>query len=264
MSFRKYPVNLDFLGKWSEDMAYCLGFIMADGSVSKYTLSIEIKRKDVEVLEFVKSKMSPASLIEKTIRIDKDTKVKRFYARLRINSIDLNLQLSNFGIIPNKTGKEKMDFDMPNQYFPHYIRGVFDGDGWVYTRRNMIESGICSASSIFLEQLKERCGGLGKIRAKKKKGQNSILYSWEMGKGDALKFKDLIYTPKSFSLKRKKEIFFSDFYIRSKYFWTNKQLDVLLKKYKPGAPLSPLAKEIGRSYKAVSKKIWELELAKVS
>lgn len=39
--------------------------------------------------------------------------------------------LSKYGIIPNKTGKEIFPIDkIPYNMYPHFLRGFFDGDGW--------------------------------------------------------------------------------------------------------------------------------------
>jgi len=53
-------------------------------------------------------------------------------------------RLVSFGVIPRKTRHETMGF-VPDIWKPDFIRGYFDGDGCVYTRknRNDFECSIC-------------------------------------------------------------------------------------------------------------------------
>lgn len=102
---------------------------------------------------------------------------------------------------------------------------MFDGDGWVYLRRNSIESGIVSGSKIFIEQIHSRLG-LGKIR-EQRKAEYSPVYVLAMYKRDTLALRDLIYEKDCFSLARKKQKMFSDFYVRSPRWWTETQIRIL-------------------------------------
>jgi intein/homing endonuclease len=141
MSKRLYKVKENYFDNWSHNMAYILGFITADGSVeARGVLSVELAEKDIEVLEFIRNEISPQSPIKITKK-----KGKR-YIRLRINSTQIISSLQQYSIIPNKTYLVKLNFDIPRNYLGDYLRGLFDGDGWVHCRRNTIESGIVSKS----------------------------------------------------------------------------------------------------------------------
>lgn len=136
MHFRKYPVNERYFDVWSPNMAYILGFVLADGSVSRHSLRVEVAKRDIEVLEFIRSELCPTARI---LHSQKGTA-----RRLNINSVVLVKSLAKYGIIKNKTGKEHINFHIPQELFGDFIRGLFDGDGWVCLRRNSIESGIVS------------------------------------------------------------------------------------------------------------------------
>ena len=248
---RKYQVNMNFVKTWSDDLAYCLGFITADGSVDKYSMRIELHRKDEEALRFVRDKLSPTSPIKQTH--------KNKAARLSVNSVELVKLLNQYNIFPRKTGREKMPV-IPSEFLPSYIRGIFDGDGWVYLRRNSAECGICSASKTLLEQIRQATVRKGKVRPRQKK--KMTLYQWDLYGSHAVAFRDFIYTG-GFSLTRKRERFFSEFYIPSPSRWTDEQIAYLRNHYRPKTKgcLQAVGSAIGKSRKAVSKKVWELGLA---
>jgi len=250
MNNRTYKVNEDFFNKWSHDMAYILGFITADGSVmfDSYTLNIEINKKDIEVLTFIKRKL----------RSDHNIKTKDNKSRLRIHSKKIIESLKQYNIVQNKTGKEKINFSIPSKYRGDYLRGVFDGDGWIYKRRNGIEGGICSASKKFLEDINNICKNLGKIRTRiDKRGDRKPLYELDFyGNKKMLKLRKLIYTTNQFALKRKYDIFFSDFYIKSKRLWTKKEMAFLL--MHKNKPHEWIAKKLNRSKKSVNIKSFRL------
>jgi hypothetical protein len=186
----------------------------------------------------------------------KITKKKdRKYCRLRINSVKLIQSLQKYNVIPNKTFTIRLDFDIPQQFLGDYLRGLFDGDGWITCRRNTIEFGICSGSINFLDDVKTIIGH-GRTRIKNK--GKFITYVLDAEANSAIAIRDLMYASGGSALKRKKDIFYSDFYTPSSRWWTEEQIKYLKDHY--GEPLQVVANAIGKSYKAVSKKIWELNL----
>jgi len=253
---RIYYVKEDYFKTWSHEMAYILGFISADGNIYKYSLSIELQSKDIEILEFIKQQISPDSIIENTKKKNKE------YKRLRINSKQLVKSLELFNVIPNKTQIIRLDFEIPPPYLGDYIRGLFDGDGWVYCRRNTITFGICSASKIFLSEIYNKVK-LGRLRKRNQKGK-SALYNWEAECQSAIAIRNILYSSGAFSLERKKEIFFSNFYVPAQNRWTQEQIKYLKLNFKPKTRglLNQLARHLNKSRKSVSKKIWELSLCK--
>jgi LAGLIDADG-like domain len=248
---RIYDVKEDYFNNWSPEMAYILGFISADGSVNKQktSLSIELQMRDKEVLEFIRQQITPTAPIKITKKKDRE------YCRLRINSVKLIQSLQKYNVVPNKTFTIRLDFDIPQQFIGDYVRGLFDGDGWITCRRNTIEFGICSTSKEFITELYNKVK-IGRIRERSKKIHP--VYSLDAEANSAIAIRDIIYASGGFSLKRKKDIFFSSFYIPSTRWWTPEQIQYLTEHY--GESLQTVADAIGKSYKSVSKKIWELGL----
>lgn len=128
----------------SPEKAYWLGFIHADGSLifikslNRITcLDICIHRRD-------------DNLIEQFVRdIDGDTtKIERFInnrrpmTRIRLRSPVLIETLCNLGVQPNKSYRNDGALIKDRDYFRHYLRGYFDGNGSVYKAREHIRMQI--------------------------------------------------------------------------------------------------------------------------
>lgn len=132
-SKRIYPLNHDYFKKIdTEEKAYWLGFIAADGCVSGNTFTLTLSSKDEEhlekfknlitptrVLKYYKSKYSPIPLCLLTFRS------KRF--------VD---NLINWGIVPRKTFLLDKLPNIDKNLIPHYIRGYFDGDGSIVVKKH--------------------------------------------------------------------------------------------------------------------------------
>lgn len=121
----------------TEEKAYILGFIMADGYVSSNgrTLSIAIAQKDVDILH----KINAAMVSSANINIKKHKPENQLV--LNLCSVKLVSSLGLYGVVKNKTSTIKFpqikDFDM----YKHFIRGYFDGDGYIGHQQCVITTG---------------------------------------------------------------------------------------------------------------------------
>lgn len=114
----------------SEEKAYFLGFIFSDGNVFKNQLCLEIGFRDKEILERFKAALNVKSKI--SYRKRKNTEV----ASIRVSSEKLCNDLAKYGIVPNKTISTKhLPSAIPPLYTRHFLRGVFDGDGWITLKK---------------------------------------------------------------------------------------------------------------------------------
>ena len=180
----RYNCNFDFFKQWTDEMAYVLGFLYADGciidAVSSRTQYIEFTNKEKKILEKIKDAMSAEHPIRREpSRITFHRNRNRFYRsselfKLRIGSRRMFNDLLDFGIIPNKS-KIVTFPNIPSRYLSHFVRGYFDGDGCVYIKKGKgkygqpILKGIAiiftSGSRLFLEGLRDKACtvvGLGK------------------------------------------------------------------------------------------------------
>lgn len=110
-----YFENID-----SEDKAYWLGFIWADGYINKDSLEIEIHIKDKDhLVEFQEDLCDNHKLYDRERQTTHS-------CRLTLGSQKLVSDLVNLGY------KNKLvPVNLPEQLERHFIRGLFDGDGSV-------------------------------------------------------------------------------------------------------------------------------------
>jgi len=148
---RLYTLNEKYFDEIDTDnKAYLLGFIYADGCISNNRLEISLSNKDKKILEFIKDELEyNGPISEYNIKNNK-------YNRLTICSKKLSYTLVKKGILENKTYTSKTLPFFNNRFSP-FLLGFFDGDGSIYKSfnksKNITEYGICFAcnQSILLE-----------------------------------------------------------------------------------------------------------------
>lgn len=121
-------VNEIYFEKWSNNMAYILGFILADGCIVRGTyegysdsLKFGVQLRDIDILEKIKKELESEHAI---------SKVKNA-AHLSITSQKLVDSLQKLKISYRKSLNEKI-FPIPKQFVKDFIRGVVDGDGSIF------------------------------------------------------------------------------------------------------------------------------------
>ncbi|OJD98134.1 endonuclease [Bacillus cereus] len=120
---RKYDITEDYFKTWSNNMAYILGFIAADGVIQKENQCVSISQKESYILEDIKKELKT----NQPLYQNKKTGVYR----LNINSKTIKDDLMNIhGIMPCKSFNIEFPF-VPEEYLHHFVRGYFDGDGYV-------------------------------------------------------------------------------------------------------------------------------------
>lgn len=157
LEFRKHTVTADYFKIWSNEMAYILGFISADGNVSwneqkgYYSMTITAAEKDIDHLERIRSILKST----KPLLYAKPTKSYR----LIVNSKEICRDLMKIGIVPRKSLIIKFPV-IQDKYLKDYIRGYIDGDGSLrYFKRQRspyFELSVCSGSKNFIETLEEK------------------------------------------------------------------------------------------------------------
>lgn len=113
--------------EWSGNLAYAVGLIVTDGSLSKDGRHIDVSSVDREQLEnFLYS-------IGRNCKIGvKKSGAGIFCFRIQFSDVNLYKYLLNIGITPNKT-KSIGSIDLPEKFFYDFLRGHFDGDGSIYS-----------------------------------------------------------------------------------------------------------------------------------
>lgn len=107
----------------SQECAYFLGLLYADGCVQQNTITLKLKSNDQMIIEKFRDIMSPSSPIK--ISYGK-------YSYFRINQKEICNQLITLGCIPNKSLILQFPKCVPNNLIHHFVRGYSDGDGTIY------------------------------------------------------------------------------------------------------------------------------------
>lgn len=217
---RKYFFNVNYFDTIdTEEKAYWLGFIMADGSIvstgkkcKKYEknnpynrFDLILKQSDIEHVYKLNNALESTYPIIESVIYDK----RGFYSEkceLRINSMVFCESLMKNGIFPQKTGKEIIPNTIPEHLLKHFIRGYFDGDGCITKMKNhtYYRFHVCCASESFLKQianiLKNQCD----LKVNIKKRNNTNLYYFESNKkNDCYTFFYYLYNDATVYLDRK-------------------------------------------------------------
>ncbi len=209
----KKEYNKDFFKKWSHDMAYILGFMFADGNITKTKRGnyyIAIYTADRPLLVAMRRSMRALHKVA--------TQYKQLGVayRIQIGSKVWFDDLQKLGLTPNKTKRMRMP-EVPKKFFGAFLRGYFDGDGNVWRgyinkkRENptdVLSVSFTSSSSDFLNSLRAmvqvhgiRGGGLYRV---KKDTYSRLTFSTL----DALKLHKIMYNvPCNLLLVRKRRIF---------------------------------------------------------
>lgn len=131
---RKHDFNQSFFDIIdTEEKAYILGFIYADGCNNSHPttgeLSISQMERDVDILFKIKEAMQSTYPISEEINKWGGTE-KRF--RFYVYGPKIEEQLINLGVVHNKSLILMFPTFLPDCLMPHFIRGYFDGDGSVW------------------------------------------------------------------------------------------------------------------------------------
>ena len=211
-------VNKNFFKEWSNEMAYVLGFLAADGYLTHNKRGANywsIKITDRALLYSIRK------IIQSNHKInfrEKRGNESAIY-RLQIGSKEMCEDLNKLGLTTNKTKSLSVPF-VPDEFFSDFVRGYFDGDGHVWvgeihkerkTRYITINTVFTSCSKKFLVSISDRLKKLidikGSIR-EKKLGCYTLTYSVT----SSLKLVNFMYnsinqSDSSLYLKRKKKVF---------------------------------------------------------
>ena len=200
-SSRKYYVNESYFDKIdNQNKAYILGFIYADGCLSKKNeLIIKLHHKDNDILEKIKEDMDSENNIFDVIQKDRD--LQRCF---RVNSKKIINSLKNIGLTNNKTFIIEFP-DLDKEFIRHFIRGYFDGDGCISKRKNSNSYNILifTASEKFKSSLVNIIEEMTKIKLGISERNNG--YAIYFNKKEFINiFYKFLYTDSEMFLDRKK------------------------------------------------------------
>lgn len=193
----------------SSDKAYWLGYICADGTITKNNGKITLFSKDLEVIEGFKEAIGAEHRISKRNSIDKRTNKTYTGYSIQIGNELFVANLINIGVTSNKT--DVLNFpNIEEKYYSYFIAGLFDGDGSVGFRNNKkLRISLISTKEI-LDFICNLLTDMGINELSRTKISKNKINVWKMYLyKDADKFLKYIYEDNNFKyyLRRKYNIF---------------------------------------------------------
>lgn len=213
---RKYSVNENYFDKIdSEEKAYFLGFLYADGYVheKRGCVTISLRYNDKEILVKLNKLISSNRPLAK-INYNKYKRGTKNQFRLNINSKKIAIKLKKIGCSQNKSFTLKFpNKEILNNFERAFIRGYFDGDGSFGRYKEKLNNRTRASFSIMstnkfnikLKTIVESELGINTYIYKRKKKKYSKYISSLKSSGDVntIKFLDWIYKDSSIALRRK-------------------------------------------------------------
>jgi hypothetical protein len=161
-SRRKYSVDPEAFSRETEQSLYWIGFLMADCSVDNFgTISVHLQIGDIRHLYKLRSFLNSDAPVKRKNGNLGGYKPGAPFASINVHCTTLVEHLARYGVIPNKTGKERF---RKKQASEHLWRGLMDGDGTLgFHKRGYFylkvygSYAICSQFRLFALRLVPHC-----------------------------------------------------------------------------------------------------------
>jgi intein/homing endonuclease len=183
----------------SSEKAYWLGYLYADGNQCNDVIQLNCKDKE-HLNNFKHSLSANFKIATKDVYLKQTNKTYRNYS-VSFKSKIMCSDLSDKGIIPNKTyDKLKLPY-IPKQFIVDYIRGIIDGDGSLSIPKK--QRSLClSITNTNIELLEYIKLYFGKGSIGNKKG--TIAKQFRITISNKINLLKKIYYPSCLCLRRKK------------------------------------------------------------
>ena len=186
-----------------EIKAYTIGLIAADGNITKRGggISITLTKDDRYILDQILTELLDG---QGHILESKKTTGK-YTVTLQFSGMALKNRLADFGVVPNKgILMDRLSTLIPEEYYHHYLRGLYDGDGICAKSNSRVRVGFCGANKDFVADYQSFfINNLGMARTKLFNTGGCWQCSWAK-ETDLRVFYDYIYKDATIFLGRKK------------------------------------------------------------
>lgn len=144
----KIEVNNYYFSTQNHNMAYVMGFLAADGNISKEgnRIQSQLSIKDRPQLEMIYNEIGGSKVYEYESN-------GYLCCGWHCYSAQIKRDLAEYNIIPHKTGKLSLPKKLSKEYWKDFIRGYFDGDGSVFKDEQGIRLSITSANREILDDI---------------------------------------------------------------------------------------------------------------
>lgn len=198
----------------TEEKAYWLGFIYADGYISinnqtnSAVVGIELRESDINhIKKFNKSINGNYKVSIRSRQCNLSQHSEKFdIACIRIYSLPMFNDLKNHGIVENKTYRTEYPIIDKNFMIP-FIRGYFDGNGWIMQKQSSYTvCAICGKNEAFFNYIRSYLYDNYSLCSyiSYQKNHFSGMYVLNIHKNEqSVKFLNLIYGSSNIHLQRK-------------------------------------------------------------
>lgn len=198
----------------TEEKAYILGFIYADGNNLFRTnrISIHLAKRDEEILKKMSHIFYGEEMLKYNTRNNKEGKIFE-YVRLQLFSAHMSQHLATLGVVEAKSHKIIFPDWLDKSLYRHFIRGLIDGDGWIYLPNDNRDSPnvglICTRSlNDFLKDYFEKELGIKSYLVKAHKQDFEVMCEIRVKNYHQCKiFLDWLYRDANISLQRKHNLY---------------------------------------------------------
>lgn len=208
---RRYPVNNGFFDTVTEESAYTVGFLAADGCVSirkdgrEKTISVCLGNRDLNHLVKLASVLQPGKPVYRSDRYHQST--------LSVASGDFVDRLIAYGVTPRKSHTLSISDELSHNR--HFWRGMIDGDGCIrIVKSNHVtllgEKRTYTSPAIVLYGSKRICEQFREFVSRVAPGNNttvcsvSSIYSIQINGKYAISIMKELYNNSTLYLDRKK------------------------------------------------------------
>lgn len=216
-SKRKYTLNENYFDVIdTQNKAYFLGLLYADGRnrTNVHKITISLKEDDKHILESFKEELGSNAPL-KLIPMSKKKETFSDQYRLIICNQHMSDTLEKWGMVSNKSLILEFPDFLPENLIPHFIRGYFDGDGFIsetpYVTTIVSTLSFCEHVQNILNQRDI----YSKIYNTHNKETSTRTLSMTR-KTECIKFLDYIYSDANLYLHRKHNIYMEHYHFKNK------------------------------------------------
>lgn len=212
---RRYSADDNFFDVIdTEEKAYWLGFLYADGYVSlkkensSNTLGCALASVDEPHLEKLKKSLQATNPIQRYEGKGYNGEGKpTYYSRLHIRSDKLVEDAIKHGIVPMKTSILMPPTTIPESLTHHFIRGYFDGDGsWAKTGKTFGYKLSVTGTEEFLLWMAQEMQLTPRLYSRHPDRDNNNFTLEAHARADVLKSIEYLYKDATIYLDRKYEL----------------------------------------------------------
>ncbi len=199
---RKYSLNEDYFDNIdSEDKAYFLGILYADGynNTDRFSVNLSLQARDVDILNKLSKYIETDKPFQK-IEFKNDNHSTQY--RMVIANKKISSRLSELGCIKKKTFFIEYPILMPSTLDRHFVRGYFDGDGYIGKVAATLVGTECFCKAIS-KILKKEIGINTSLSTRHPDRNHNIRSLGINGRKQMLKFIDWMYKDSTVYLDRK-------------------------------------------------------------